>query len=162
MTEFEKSILKYTKELNEQIIREDLHTTAERIKESEEFKELSSEDKAALMAIMSLRASLALEDKKEKEPQALWRFIRYLTEVEMPLQFVDYTYFLFPDNEKYFAKILTPTAFNLIQRQAKLMLDNNNYEDEKHKEHLTKIANGQMPYGYSLEMPSIKEESEDK
>ena len=67
-----------------------------------------------------------------------------------------------PGNEKYFANILTPTAFNIIQRQAAAMLKNENYENEEHKAHLEKIVNGQMPYGYSLEMPSIKEEEEDE
>lgn len=153
MTDFERDYLNKSKEKDFDLNLEDIETIR---------KELDDADASALIAVFALRSALRQTKNEEVEPQALWRFIRYLTEVEMPLQFVDYTYFLFPDNEKYFAKILTPTAFNLIQRQAKLMLDNNNYEDEKHKEHLTKIANGQMPYGYSLEMPSIKEESEDK
>ena len=44
-----------------------------------------------------------------------------------------------------------------IQKQAVAMLENNNYENEEHKAHLEKIANGQMPYGYSLEMPKMEE-----
>ena len=64
---------------------------------------------------------------------------------------------LFPNNEKYYANILTPTAFNIIQKQAIAMLENNSYENEEHKKHLEKIANGQMPYGYSLEMPKMEE-----
>ena len=50
----------------------------------------------------------------------------------MPLKFTDFTFILFPGNSKYFANILTPTAFNIIQRQAKLMLDNGKYENEEH------------------------------
>ena len=97
------------------------------------------------------------EEDKEKEGLALWRFIRYLTEIEMPLKIVDFTYMLFPGNEKYYANILTPTAFTVIQKQAVAMLENNNYENEEHKAHLEKIANGQMPYGYSLEKPKMEE-----
>ena len=127
--------------------------------EQVENSELDSIDKAAILAIDVLRSEL---ENKEDEPKALWRFIRYLTEIEMPLQFIDYTYMLFPGNERYYSKILTPTAFNVLQKQAKLILDNEKYEDEEHKAHLLKIVNGQMHYGYSLEMPSIKEaESEE-
>ena len=78
----------------------------------------------------------------------------------MPLRFIDFTYMLFPKNEKYYANILTPTAFNIIQKQAIAMLENENYEDETHKKHLQKIVNGQMPYGYSLEMPTVQEEED--
>lgn len=148
MTDFERSILNKTKE-GEGLSLDDV--------EELEKSDLDNVDKAAIMAIDVLRSEL--EDKKT-EAQALWRFIRYLTEIEMPLKIVDFTYMLFPGNEKYYANILTPTAFNIIQRQAILMLENEKYENEEHKKHLEKVANGQMPYGYSLEMPSIKEENE--
>lgn len=158
MTDFERKFLEQTKKASKDNL-EECQVFIDEMEKNEEFNNLAEEEKAALIAVLTLRANL---EDKSKEPQALWRFIRYLTEVEMPLQFVDYTYFLFPDNEKYFAKILTPTAFHIIQRQAKLMLDNENYEDKRHKAHLEKIANGQMPYGYSLEMPSVKEEKENE
>lgn len=148
MTDFERSILNKTKE-GEGLSLDDV--------EKLEKSDLDNVDKAAIMAIDILRSEL--EDKK-MEAQALWRFIRYLTEIEMPLKIVDFTYMLFPGNEKYYANILTPTAFSMIQRQAAAMLENEKYENEEHKKHLEKIANGQMPYGYSLEMPSIKEENE--
>ena len=140
MTSFEKEILNISKE---------------RMLKVEEQERIEKEiedpiDRAAIMAVIGLRANL---QDSEKEPQALWRFIRYLTEIEMPLKFVDFTYMLFPNNEKYYANILTPTAFNMIQKQAVAMLENEKYENEEHKKHLEKIANGQMPYGYSIEMP---------
>lgn len=158
MTDFERKFLEQTKKASRDNL-EECQAFINEMEKDEEFNKIAEEERAALTAVLTLRANL---EDKSKEPQALWRFIRYLTEVEMPLQFVDYTYFLFPDNEKYFAKILTPTAFHIIQRQAKLMLDNENYEDKRHKAHLEKIANGQMPYGYSIEMPSVKEEIEDE
>ena len=147
MTEFERSILENTKK-SEGLSLDDV--------EELEKSDLDNADKAAIMAVDVLRSEL---NDKEKEGLALWRFIRYLTEIEMPLKIVDFTYMLFPGNEKYYANILTPTAFNVIQRQAAAMLENEKYENEEHKKHLEKIANGQMPYGYSLEMPSIKEEN---
>ena len=147
MTDFERSILDKTKG-DEGLSLDDI--------EELEKSDLDNIDKAAIMAIDVLRSELK---DKEKEGLALWRFIRYLTEIEMPLKIVDFTYMLFPGNEKYYANILTPTAFSIIQRQAAAMLEKEKYEDEKHKKHLEKIANGQMPYGYSLEMPSIKEEN---
>ena len=147
MTDFERSILDKTKG-DEGLSLDDI--------EELEKSDLDNIDKAAIMAIDVLRSELK---DKEKEGLALWRFIRYLTEIEMPLTIVDFTYMLFPGNEKYYANILTPTAFNIIQRQAAAMLKKEKYENEEHKKHLEKVANGQMPYGYSLEMPSIKEEN---
>lgn len=146
MTDLEKSFLEKTKDT-------DFAPTPENLREIEEA-EIDEIDKSALIAIAHLRSILKNEDK---EPQALWRFVRYLTEVQMPLRFIDFTYMLFPGNEKYYANILTPTAFNVIQKQAAAMLENKNYEDDAHKEHLEKIVNGQMPYGYSLEFPAAKE-----
>ena len=145
MNAFEKSILDKTKN-NEGLSLDDV----EELKKSD----LDNIDIAAIMAVDVLRSEL---EDKEKEGLALWRFIRYLTEIEMPLKIVDFTYMLFPGNEKYYANILTPTAFTVIQKQAVAMLENNNYENEEHKAHLEKIANGQMPYGYSLEMPKMEE-----
>ena len=145
MNAFEKSILDKTK-TNEGLSLDDV--------EELEKSGLDNIDKAAIMAVDVLRSEL---EDKEKEGLALWRFIRYLTEIEMPLKIVDFTYMLFPGNEKYYANILTPTAFTVIQKQAVAMLENNNYENEEHKAHLEKIANGQMPYGYSLEMPKMEE-----
>lgn len=145
MNTFEKSILDKTKN-NEGLSLDDV--------EELEKSDLDNIDKAAIMAVDVLRSEL---EDKEKEGLALWRFIRYLTEIEMPLKIVDFTYMLFPGNEKYYANILTPTAFAVIQKQAVAMLENNNYENEEHKAHLEKIANGQMPYGYSLEMPKMEE-----
>lgn len=161
MTDLERQILDCTKSEG---FLQNLQKTVEEIQNNSEFKKMDVADKAAIMAVISLRASLATEDKsnQETEVKALWRFIRYLTEIQMPLRFTDFTYLLFPGNEKYFANILTPTAFNIIQRQAAAMLKNENYENEEHKAHLEKIVGGQMPYGYSLEMPSIKEEEEDE
>lgn len=147
MTGFERDILEKTKK-SEGLSLDDI--------EKLEKSDLDNVDKAAIMAVDVLRSEL---NDKEKEGLALWRFIRYLTEIEMPLKIVDFTYMLFPGNEKYYANILTPTAFSMIQRQAAAMLENEKYENEDHKKHLEKIANGQMPYGYSLEMPSIKEEN---
>lgn len=147
MTDFERSILDKTKG-DEGLSLDDI--------EELEKSDLDNVDKAAIMAVDVLRSELK---DKEKEGLALWRFIRYLTEIEMPLKIVDFTYMLFPGNEKYYANILTPTAFNIIQRQAAAMLEKEKYENEEHKKHLEKVANGQMPYGYSLEMPSIKEEN---
>lgn len=145
MNAFEKNILDKTKS-NEGLSLDDV--------EELEKSDLDNIDKAAIMAINVLRSEL---EDKEKEGLALWRFIRYLTEIEMPLKIVDFTYMLFPNNEKYYANILTPTAFNIIQKQAIAILENNSYENEEHKKHLEKIANGQMPYGYSLEMPKMEE-----
>ena len=147
MTDFERSILDKTKG-DEGLSLDDI--------EELEKSDLDNIDKAAIMAVDVLRSELK---DKEKEGLALWRFIRYLTEIEMPLKIVDFTYMLFPGNEKYYANILTPTAFSIIQRQAAAMLEKEKYENEEHKKHLEKVANGQMPYGYSLEMPSIKEEN---
>ena len=145
MNAFEKDILEKTKR-DEGLSLDDV--------EKLENSDLDNIDKAAIMAVDVLRSEL---EDKEKEGLALWRFIRYLTEIEMPLKIVDFTYMLFPNNEKYYANILTPTAFNIIQKQAIAMLENNSYENEEHKKHLEKIANGQMPYGYSLEMPKMEE-----
>ena len=145
MNAFEKSILDKTKS-NEGLSLDDV--------EELEKSDLDNIDKAAIMAINVLRSEL---EDKEKEGLALWRFIRYLNAIKMQLKIVDFTYMLFPNNEKYYANILTPTAFNIIQKQAIAMLENNSYENEEHKKHLEKIANGQMPYGYSLEMPKMEE-----
>ena len=145
MNAFEKNILDKTKNGK--------GFTLDEVEELEK-SDLDNIDKAAIMAVDVLRSEL---ENKEEEGLALWRFIRYLTEIEMPLKIVDFTYMLFPGNEKYYANILTPTAFSIIQRQAAAMLEKEKYEDEKHKKHLEKIANGQMPYGYSLEMPKMEE-----
>ena len=117
--------------------------------------DLDEMDKAALVAVGACRANLK---NKDLEPIVLWRFIRYLTEIQMPLQITDFTYYLYPDNEAYFSKILTPTAYKLLQQYAQEMLDNNKFEDEKHKAHLEKIAKGEMVYGYSITLPKPKEE----
>ena len=146
MTDLEQKFLeksKTEKGISEEDIKE--------IKNSD----LDEMDKAALVAVGACRANLK---NKDLEPIVLWRFIRYLTEIQMPLQITDFTYYLYPDNEAYFSKILTPTAYKLLQQYAQEMLDNNKFEDEKHKVHLEKIAKGEMVYGYSITLPKPKEE----
>lgn len=138
MNAFEKSILDKTK-IGEGLSLDDI--------EELEKSELENIDKAAIMAIDVLRSEL---ENKEEEGLALWRFIRYLTEIEMPMQIIDYSGLLFPGNDAYYEKSLTPTAFKMIQQQASLMIANEKYEDEKHKEWLQNIADGKLPYGYSI------------
>lgn len=159
MENIEKKFLKLTKE------EDDVNKLSQEIEEltnSEDFKKLDSKDKVALMAVATTRIGLKNE-KIDKDSNAegltIWRIIRYLTEIEMPLKMIDFTFILYPGNEKYFSNILTPTAFVMIQKQAELLIKNKAYEDEKHKQHLEKIINGQMPYGYSLEMPTAKEDN---
>lgn len=161
MNDFEKSILKFTKELNEQVVKENLHEELSHTIESESFKELAPEDKAALMAVASLRASLVVENAKEVEPKALWSFIRYLTEIEMPMRIVDLTGILYPGNEAYYSKALTPTAFKIIQRQATLMIEAEKYDSEEHKKWLEDISNGKLPYGYSIQVREEKENEQE-
>ena len=114
------------------VIKEILRKTKEQtlsLQDQLEITELDIEDidKAALLAIASLRANLNNEDE---EGRALWRFIRYLTEIEMPMQIIDYTGLLFPGNDAYYSKSLTPTAFKMIQQQASLMVANERYDNE--------------------------------
>ena len=152
MNKIEKEVLSFSKTIS----KEDIPNLQEKVNEiikNEEFQKLEPEDKSALIAVLSFRISLAQNECKDNEPRALWRFIRYLTEIEMPMQIIDYSGMLYPNNEKYYSKILTPTAFKVIQQQAQAMIENKVYEDEEHKKWLEKIANGQMPYGYSIELP---------
>ena len=79
---------------------------------------------------------------------SLWRAIRYITGIQMPMRMIDFTAMLKPGMDKYFANILTPTAFSVIRSQAEKMLENEAYENEEEKTHLEKIAKGAMPYGY--------------
>lgn len=151
MTEFERKILDKSKE-------KDLVLDGSDIKAIREA-DMDEADKAGLLAVCSVRANLK---DKSKEPQALWRFIRYLTEIEMPLQIIDFTGLLFPGNDTYFSKILTPTAFKMIQQQATLMVENEKYENEEHKEWLERIAEGHLPYGYSININKEENEDEDR
>lgn len=137
MTDLEKKYLDKTKE-QPLSVEDQLEITE---------LEIENADKAALLAVSHLRANLK---NKEDEGKALWRFIRYLTEIEMPMQIIDFTGLLFPGNEAYYSKSLTPTAFKMIQQQASLMIANEKYDDENHKNWLQDIANGKMPYGYSI------------
>jgi len=137
MTDLERKYIDLSKEKDFVLKVEDL---------TEIKEQLEPEDAAALIAMCAFRASL----NDAEEGRALWRFIRYITEIEMPLQIVDFTGMLFPGNEAYYSKSLTPTAFKMIQQQAALMIANEKYDDEEHKEWLQKIADGQMPYGYSV------------
>lgn len=144
------------------VIKEILRKTKEQtlsLQDQLEITELDIEDidKAALLAIASLRANLNNEDE---EGRALWRFIRYLTEIEMPMQIIDYTGLLFPGNDAYYSKSLTPTAFKMIQQQASLMVANERYDDEEHKEWLQNIAEGKLPYGYSIIINEGEKENE--
>ena len=144
------------------VIKEILKKTKEQtlsLQDQLEITELDIEDidKAALLAIASLRANLNNEDE---EGRALWRFIRYLTEIEMPMQIIDYTGLLFPGNDAYYSKSLTPTAFKMIQQQASLMVANERYDDEEHKEWLQNIAEGKLPYGYSIIINEGEKENE--
>lgn len=153
MKDIEKEIINFSKNLTEKDVENGCQENINNFLEKDEYKDLAPEDKSALMALISFRMSLLQNDAKEKEPYSLWRFIRYVTEIEMPMQIIDYSGMLYPNNETYFSKILTPTAFKAIQQQANAMIENKVYENEEHKEWLEKIANGQMPYGYSLTMP---------
>ena len=144
------------------VIKEILRKTKEQtlsLQDQLEITELDIEDidKAALLAIASLRANLNNEDE---EGRALWRFIRYLTEIEMPMQIIDYTGLLFPGNDAYYSKSLTPTAFKMIQQQASLMVANERYDDEEHKEWLQNIAEGKLPYSYSIIINEGEKENE--
>ena len=102
MTDLEKKYLDKTKE-QPLSVEDQLEITE---------LEIENADKAALLAVSHLRANLK---NKEDEGKALWRFIRYLTEIEMPMQIIDFTGLLFPGNEAYYSKSLTPTAFKMIQ-----------------------------------------------
>lgn len=148
MKDIEKEIIDFSKNITEKSIDNNFFQEINKIIGKEEFEQLDSEDKAALMALVSLRASLVQNKAKEEEPHALWRFIRYLTEIEMPMQMLDLTNMLYPEYDEYFSRTITPTAFKIIQRQACLMLQENQYENEEHKLHLENISNGKLPYGY--------------
>ena len=138
MKDFEKEILEKTKEGNGLAPTEE-----QKIIDSE----LEDVDKAAIKAIAVFRQELK---DKNQEGVALWRFIRYLTEIEMPMRIVDFSGLLYPNNEQYYDKVITPTAFQMIQRQATLMVANNKFENEEHKKWLEEIAQGKLPYGYSI------------
>lgn len=116
--------------------------------------ELKSEEKAALMAVQSY-----YDYKKDFEERdnhsvddgiALWRIIRYLTKIEMPMRIIDFTGMLYPNNEDYFASILTLEAWQIIQRQAALMLANDAYDNDEHKAWLEKVVGSDQVYGYSV------------
>lgn len=139
MTDLERSFLDKTKE--------QISSVKDQIEITE--SDMDGIDKAAMLAVSMLRANL---ENEEDEGKALWRFIRYLTEIEMPMQIIDFTGLLFPGNEEYYSKALTSTAFKMIQQQAILMIANEKYENEEHKEWLMKISEGQLPYGYSIKI----------
>ena len=79
---------------------------------------------------------------------SLWRAIRYITGIQMPMRMIDFTAMLKPGMDKYFANILTPTAFSVIRSQAEKMLENEAYENEEEKTHLEKIAIRHSPFSY--------------
>ena len=104
MNKIEKEVLSFSKTIS----KEDIPNLQEKVNEiikNEEFQKLEPEDKSALIAVLSFRISLAQNECKDNEPRALWRFIRYLTEIEMPMQIIDYSGMLYPNNEKYYSKI---------------------------------------------------------
>lgn len=151
MTDFEKDYLKKSKDKDFDLDLEDIEAIR---------KELDDADASALIAVFALRSALRQAKSEEVEPQALWRFIRYLTEIEMPMQIIDYSGLLYPNNEEYYSKSLTPTAFQMIQRQATLMVANKVYDNEEHKKWLEDISQGKMPYGYSVKI--VKKEEDKK
>lgn len=123
--------------------------------------DLDPDDTVGLMAAAAFHAgkNVTLDTT---DGICLWRAIRYITGIQMPMRMIDFTAMLKPGMEKYFANILTPTAFDVIRSQAQKMLENEAYENEEEKEHLIKISKGEMPYGYSLEMPSKEEFKNEK
>ena len=131
----------------------DENFTMQQVQKAIENSELDEDDKIAMYGVAAVRRHCK---SKSQEPQILWRFIRLFTEVKMPMQLLDFTYYLYPHNEQYFGRILTPTAYKIITEQANYMISAKMYENEEHLEHLRKIANGELMYGYSLEMPSVK------
>ena len=63
MTDLERQILNCTK--NEDFLQ-NLQKTVEEIQNNSEFKKMDVADKAAIMAVISLRASLSTEDKSNQ------------------------------------------------------------------------------------------------
>jgi len=120
--------------------------------------ELASEEKAALMAIQSYydykRDFEERDNHSIDDGIALWRLIRYITRIEMPMRIIDFTGMLYPNNDEYFASVLTPEAWQIIQRQAALMIANGVYENEEHKNWLGRVAGGEFVYGYSITNPN--------
>lgn len=152
MTDFEKDYLKKSKDKDFDLDLEDIEVIR---------KELDDADASALIAVFALRSALRQVKSEEVEPQALWRFIRYLTEIEMPMRIIDLTGILYPGNEAYYSKALTPTAFKIIQRQATLMIEAEKYDSEEHKKWLEDISNGKLPYGYSIQVREEKENEQE-
>ncbi len=152
MTDFEKDYLKKSKDKDFDLDLEDIEVIR---------KELDDADASALIAVFALRSALRQVKSEEVEPQALWRFIRYLTEIEMPMRIIDLTGVLYPGNEAYYSKALTPTAFKIIQRQATLMIEAEKYDSEEHKKWLEDISNGKLPYGYSIQVREEKENEQE-
>ena len=137
MTDLEKRMLDLSKE------KELSYKELEEIKNGVE----DEIDRAALMGVLAIRANLK---DKSKEPLALWRFVRYLTEVELPMQIIDFTAMLFPNNEEYFKREMPVVAYELIQKAAQQMLDKKDYQNEEHKQWLEAIVKGEIPYGWKI------------
>lgn len=118
-------------------------------------EQMSEDDKAGLSATIMFNTVANMVSAPEDNTiigKGMWRFIRGITGIEMPMQILDLTGLMYPHNEEYFSRSITPTAFNIIQRQASLMIDAGEYDNEEHLIHLQSIKDGKLPYGYSIKL----------
>jgi len=83
----------------------------------------------------------------------MWEFMRNWMHLEGPLKLTNFKDMLYPQNEEKFSKTLSKETWEYLQAEAKKLMS----QDMKHANlmvaaHWQRIANGEVPFGYSVEV----------
>lgn len=80
----------------------------------------------------------------------MWEFIRNWMSYESSLKLVKYDDMLYPQYEGKFAKTISKSVFEDLQKKAKKNLEESEFVHAAVKAHWESIVNGIVPFGYEI------------
>lgn len=82
----------------------------------------------------------------------MWEFVRRWLREDNPLRLVNYGNMLYPQYERYFAKLVSADTWKWLQERATGFLSKETAHDDVFS-HWKRIAEGRLPWGYEIGEP---------
>jgi hypothetical protein len=112
------------------------------------------------MTIASIAAAWAIDRSEQggitgfQAGAIMWEFIKEwnYSHNKVGLRLIDYDNFLYPQYEHSFEKVITKRTFEVLQREAEILIKNNSIDTtciEVYK-HWQSIVDGVVPFGYTV------------
>jgi hypothetical protein len=111
------------------------------------------------VVVAALAAAYAVEnDPKQGDiglfrgSWVMWRFLHHWLHKEQPLKLVEYEHMLYPQYEEEFEKTIPPDVAQWLREEANKRKDEPGPVDMDADvtKHMQRIADGQLPFGYTV------------